>query len=100
MTNVSAPPNAREAQRQEQKAATRERVFQAALEVFRRHGFEEASIDLVTRRAGVSRGTFYFHFPKREDVMVELLRRAELPVAAVVDALPEATRLDELLGAI
>ena len=64
---------ARDLQREE----TRERVFEAALDVFREQGMAQARIEDIAQAAEVSRGTFYFHFPRREDVMLELLDRSQ-----------------------
>src|SRR5438067_9424725 len=97
MTTVSEKPNLRDQQREIQKAETRAKVLAAAVDEFRRTGFADASIDAIARAAGVSRGTFYFHFPAKEDVLAELLRRAEEPVAAAVHALPPRATLAELL---
>lgn len=63
-----------------QRVETRERIFQAALEEFRRVGFSEAQIPRIAAASGVVRGTFYFHFPSKEHVLRELSdrNRAEL----------------------
>ncbi len=52
----------------------RERILQAAREVFAKSGIE-AQIDDVARRAGVGVGTVYRHFPTKEALMVELVRQ-------------------------
>jgi len=51
---------------------TRARLFEAALAEFRRVGIEAASIARIAERAGVSRPAFYFHFPTKEHVLLEL----------------------------
>lgn len=79
-------PNTRERQREE----TRRRVYLAALEVFRRDGVQACRIEDIAALAGVSRGAFYFHFPSKDDVLVEVLRESSDRVAARVAALPEA----------
>ena len=61
--------------RSRQRAETRERIFEAALREFRRVGFAAAQIDRIAKNAGIARGTFYFHFPTKDDVMLELARR-------------------------
>jgi len=63
--------------RARQRADTRERLFQAAIDEFRRVGFAAAQIDRIAKAAGVVRGTFYFHFPTKDDVLFELRRRNE-----------------------
>jgi AcrR family transcriptional regulator len=66
--------------RERQRAATRERLFAAALAEFRRVGFERASISEIARAADVSRPCFYAHFPTRDHVLLELSWRLALQV--------------------
>jgi len=60
---------------------TRAKLVEAALAEFREHGFERASIARIARAAGVSRPTFYFHFPKKEDLLRELIAGFEADIA-------------------
>ncbi|WNG81004.1 TetR/AcrR family transcriptional regulator [Mycobacterium sp. ITM-2016-00316] len=64
-----------------QRRRTRERVLDAAVVEFTRAGTAAADINAVVKAAGVSRGTFYFHFPTKEHVLYELIRREEARVA-------------------
>jgi AcrR family transcriptional regulator len=52
----------------------RDRILESAREVFGENG-AEAQIDDVARRAGVGVGTVYRHFPTKEALMSELVRR-------------------------
>jgi AcrR family transcriptional regulator len=58
--------------RERQRDRTRERLFEAAIEEFRREGFDGASVAQIAKRAGVSRASFYFHFPTKDHVLLEL----------------------------
>ncbi|MGA9521834.1 MAG: TetR/AcrR family transcriptional regulator, partial [Myxococcaceae bacterium] len=40
----------------------REQIMRGALELFREHGYERASVDAIATRAGVSKATIYNHF--------------------------------------
>jgi AcrR family transcriptional regulator len=64
--------------RERQRAATRERIYLAALAEFRRVGFERASVAEIARAAGVSRPSFYAHFPTLDHVLFELTWRLAL----------------------
>lgn len=44
---------------------------------FRRVGFANAQIEDIVATAGVARGTFYFHFPTKEHVLIEHQRRGQ-----------------------
>jgi AcrR family transcriptional regulator len=85
--------------RRQQREETRQRVYEAALQVFREDGVVAARIEDITDRAGVSRGSFYFHFPTKDQVLLERSRVSEMRIAAVLQALPESTPLDEVLAA-
>jgi AcrR family transcriptional regulator len=84
---VVATTNKHEAQRRK----TRERVLDAATVEFKRAGTAAADINAVVKAAGVSRGTFYFHFPTREHVLHELIRREEARVAEDLARFIDAT---------
>lgn len=67
--------------RTRQRLATRDRVFSAALREFRRAGVAAAQIENIVRTADVARGTFYLHFPTKDHVLMELLRRRQTVIA-------------------
>ena len=52
----------------------RERLLEAATEVFLEHGYG-ASVDMLVARAGVARQTFYNHFDNKERLFAEAMRR-------------------------
>lgn len=69
--NTSKPVRAmRRAEKSEQ---TREALLQAAAEVVGENGFANASITLITQRAGVGQGTFYNYFQSRQEILDELM---------------------------
>lgn len=79
-----APPVSRTS-RDRQRLETREKVFEAAIGEFRRSGFDQSQIDDIVKAAGVARGTFYFHFPTRDHVLLELLKRLQTEAAVAVE---------------
>lgn len=86
-----------------QKAMTRQRLLETALETFVTQGYSATTIDDIASAAGTTRVTFYAHFPSRKDVMVELIHelnrlldRSEdsahgSTAIALVDAVEEGT---------
>jgi AcrR family transcriptional regulator len=76
---------------------TRERLFQAALAEFREHGFEAASVGAIAQRAGTSRASFYFHYPAKDTVLLDLQWRVEM---AIVDQTRTATGLRAFLDSL
>jgi AcrR family transcriptional regulator len=71
--------------REAQRLRTRARVFDAAVAAIGRSGLAGADVAAIAAAAGVARGTFYFHFPTKEHVLVELERAEELTIVAMLD---------------
>lgn len=59
--------------REQQKAATRGRLLDAAQMVFARRGYHAASVDEVAREAGATTGALYAHFAGKEDLFLAVL---------------------------
>jgi AcrR family transcriptional regulator len=49
----------------------------AAIAEFKRSGMAEADVGAIVAAAGVAHGTFFFHFPTKEHVLLELEQREE-----------------------
>lgn len=56
---------------------TRERLLQAAAEVFAEDGYEGASVSKIARRVGITSGAVYAHFSGKADVLLHLIEREE-----------------------
>lgn len=54
-------------------AATRNKVLEAAEQVFADLGYHEASIVKITERAGVALGTFYLYFDSKQSIFEALV---------------------------
>jgi AcrR family transcriptional regulator len=74
---VAERPSAREAKRLQ----TRERLMGAAIAEFKRSGMAAADLSAIVAAAGVAHGTFFFHFPTKEHVLLELEHREEERIA-------------------
>src|ERR1700752_4294940 len=77
MTRARQRPSAREARRLQ----TRERLLGAAVAEFKRSGMADADVGAIVAAAGVAHGTFFFHFPTKEHVLLELEQRTEDDIA-------------------
>jgi AcrR family transcriptional regulator len=79
-------PSARETKRLQ----TRERLLGAAIGEFKRAGMADADVGSIVAAAGVAHGTFFFHFPTKEHVLLELERREEDRIAKQLDRYVDA----------
>lgn len=82
--SVPAPSPTRVTARRQ---ATRDRVLEAASEVFAERGFHGATVEEICERAGFTRGAFYSNFGSKDDLVVELSRRHS---EALVDRIRQA----------
>ena len=55
----------------------RERLLSTASELFYREGIHSVGVDRVVLTAGVTRATFYRHFPSKEDLVEAYLARED-----------------------
>ena len=55
-------------------SATRQKLLNAARHVFAEKGMDLATIDDITQRADVGKGTFYYHFKNKEGVISALTK--------------------------
>jgi AcrR family transcriptional regulator len=67
----------------------RDRLLRAAAAEFAERGYASASSESISRRAGMSKATFYEHFANKEDCILSLFDTAE---AVVGEAMAEAAR--------
>jgi len=52
---------------------TREKLFQAAAEVFEEQGIGGASIEAIAAAAGLTRGAFYSNFADKDELIIAML---------------------------
>lgn len=75
-------PQIKQSARELRRLQTRERLLGAAIAEFRASGMAGADVGAIVDVAGVAHGTFFFHFPSKEHVLLELERREETRMAA------------------
>lgn len=88
------------------RAATRDRLVEAALAVFAEKGVLGASVEEICEAAGFTRGAFYSNFASKDDLCVAALQRqfddqmvALANAVASVEGLPDTASLDEVIEA-
>lgn len=73
--------------RDRKKAETRESIYEAAVALFRRRGYDDTSMDEIARRARVSRGTVFNYFGAKRALLEEYRRRLEEGLRAMEERL-------------
>lgn len=56
----------------------KERVLQAAYELFAQHGIGAVGVETIIARAGVAKMTLYRHFKSKEELVLAFLQRREI----------------------
>jgi AcrR family transcriptional regulator len=85
MVRISKPPEVRRAE-----------ILEAAEALFQSCGYEATSVDQIVQATGVAKGTFYYYFRSKKDVLAAL-------ASQLVDRMAERSRdvaRDPSLGAI
>jgi AcrR family transcriptional regulator len=87
--------------RARKKEETKERIFQAAMALFRQRGFAATTVDDICGRADCAKGTFFNYFPQKEAVFAYLdeqwqVEAAERAAAILADPGPARDRLIEM----
>jgi TetR/AcrR family transcriptional regulator, cholesterol catabolism regulator len=60
--------------RSRRREDTRQRLFEAAVELIAEQGFSATTVDDIAERAGVAKGTVYYNFPSKTALFEDLLR--------------------------
>lgn len=63
------------------RAASKEAILEATLEVFQERGYEGTTIPAIAERLGVSQGTLYNYFPSKEKLLFACARAGGTPGA-------------------
>jgi AcrR family transcriptional regulator len=65
--------------------SARERILDAASELFYRHGYHAIGIDTIVERSGVAKMTLYRHFPSKDALIAAYLERSNAEFMAWLD---------------
>jgi AcrR family transcriptional regulator len=83
------------------KVPMRERIVEAATELFYAQGLRTVSADKIIAQVGITKVTFYRHFPTKDDLIVAYLeRRAKWEREAVAHARQSARDVPEVFRII
>jgi AcrR family transcriptional regulator len=86
-------PDKTQSLREQQRAFTRQRLIEAARQVFAERGYPDATVDEIASAAGASRATFYLHFKGKTELVAALVE------GSTPWAVERYRMLDDLLAA-
>ncbi|HEY3765993.1 MAG TPA: helix-turn-helix domain-containing protein [Gaiellales bacterium] len=64
---------------------TRERILDVALELFNEQGYDGTSLREIAERLGITKAALYYHFERKEDILLELHLRLHALGRGVLD---------------
>jgi len=88
--------------RQERRVnRTRKKLMDAARSVFADKGFDLATVDDITERADIGKGTFYYHFENRQDLIQTIIKSVLDDLASRMEvACKDKEELPDILDAM
>jgi AcrR family transcriptional regulator len=69
--------------------ATKRKLFDAAMELIGERGFTDASVDEIVDRAGVAKGTVYYHFEGKAELVEALIEDRMQPLVVAFNTAAE-----------
>jgi AcrR family transcriptional regulator len=75
---------------------TRQRILDAALDLFGARGVEAVSLDEIAREVGVRKQTVLYWFPSKDDLVASVLEAVAAELVVVIDAAIRAASDDPL----
>jgi AcrR family transcriptional regulator len=79
---------------------TRQKILDAALELFRERGFAEATMREVAARAGVATGLAYYYFKSKDAIVLAFYQQARDDLATELEAAHESGRAADRIQAL
>lgn len=71
------------------KERTKEKIFKIAISLFLEQGYENTTVQQITKKADVAKGTFFSHFPTKDAILTYLgeqrieMMRDNLPIELI-----------------
>jgi AcrR family transcriptional regulator len=81
-------------------AETREKILEAALELFREKGFAETSMREIAATARVATGLAYYYFDSKESIVLAFYQKAKSDLQPLLEAAQSESKLQARLRAI
>ena len=63
--------------RAKQAEITKNKIYECGVNLIRKHGFDQVTVEQISKEAGVSVGTYYYYFQSKFDLFSEMFKRAD-----------------------
>jgi TetR/AcrR family transcriptional regulator, acrAB operon repressor len=80
----------------EEAAATRDRILDAAEQLFAEHGVSRTTLQHIATAAGVTRGAIYWHFDDKVALFNAMIERVVMPLEVALSEMDTADPLRDL----
>ena len=74
--------------REQQAVETKQRIYQTALKLFEKKGFNQVSVDEIVQKSKSSKGAFYGHFSSKYDIFLEKFKEIDSFYENLAQSLP------------
>ncbi|NQU77009.1 MAG: TetR/AcrR family transcriptional regulator [Planctomycetes bacterium] len=85
MKKLESKPVRRQSRQRRRTKVTRQKLLEAARAVFAEKGIDLTRIDEISERADVGKGTFYYHFKGKPQIVKELIRSNLSELASIIE---------------
>lgn len=83
--------------RQLQAIDTKNKIYNVAIDLMERKGFDNITIEEIAKKAGVSIGSFYHYFNSKNDILVEIYKIGDEFFQNVRDNFKGQTALEKIV---
>jgi len=73
---------------------TKERIFEAAIDLFARKGFDATSMREIAEAVGIKKASMYSHYKSKDEILEKIL---EYPIGRIGEMGPQDVKTEELI---
>jgi AcrR family transcriptional regulator len=87
--------------RKMQAAETKKKIYNNAVLLFNKYGFENVSVDSIVEKAGISKGGFYVHFDSKDAILTEMINeyvnKLDLSYKSFMESLSNSANTSDII---
>ena len=68
-------------------------IIHAAEELFTKKGYEKTSVEAIIKKAGIAKGTFYYYFKSKKEILEAIVEQISVSMAAYFTSIVEQSNL-------